>query len=127
MAMPQSGQWRTGGRGVRDMQSTLASGRWRDLIQINQIRGKPRKLVLVCDLSQCRGWTGPENPPMWWEISTAPFDQDLELAVIDSDGPHALVFPCRRILGGWMKAETKERLDVHPTHWRAWDAHGQSR
>ena len=55
---------------------------------------------------------------MWQQVSTAPFDCDLELAVIDDDGPHALVFPCRRILNGWMKAETKERLDVRPTHWR---------
>jgi hypothetical protein len=57
---------------------------------------------------------------MWQRVSTAPFDRDLELAVIDDDGPHALVFPCRRILGGWMKVETKERLDVRPTHWRDW-------
>jgi hypothetical protein len=42
------------------------------------------------------------------------------LAVIDDDGPHALVFPCRRILNGWMNADTKERLDVRPTHWREW-------
>jgi hypothetical protein len=59
---------------------------------------------------------------MWQHVSTAPFDRDLELAVIDDDGPHALVFPCRRILNGWMKAETKERLDVRPTHWRDWQA-----
>lgn len=57
---------------------------------------------------------------MWREISTAPFDRDLELAVLDTDGAHALVFPCRRIVGGWMKAGTRERLDVHPTHWRDW-------
>jgi hypothetical protein len=57
---------------------------------------------------------------MWQHVSSAPFDRDLELAVIDDDGPHALVFPCRRISGGWMKAETKERLDVRPTHWREW-------
>jgi hypothetical protein len=60
---------------------------------------------------------------MWQPIASAPFDCDLELAVLDSDGPHALVFACRRILGGWMKMETRERLDVHPTHWRRWDAH----
>jgi isoaspartyl peptidase/L-asparaginase-like protein (Ntn-hydrolase superfamily) len=53
-------------------------------------------------------------------ISTAPFDRDLELAVIDDDGPHALVFPCRRILRGWVKSETEERVDVHPMHWRDW-------
>jgi hypothetical protein len=57
---------------------------------------------------------------MWQHVSTAPFERDLELAVIDGDGPHTLVFPCRRILSGWMNVETKERLDVHPTHWREW-------
>lgn len=58
---------------------------------------------------------------MWHHIANAPFDRDLELAVLDEEGPHALVFPCRRILNGWMNAATRERLDVHPTHWRAWD------
>jgi hypothetical protein len=57
---------------------------------------------------------------MWQHVSTAPFDRDLELAVIDNDGLHALVFPCRRIPSGWMKVETRERLDVRPTHWREW-------
>jgi hypothetical protein len=57
---------------------------------------------------------------MWQPISTAPFDRDLELAVIDEEGAHALVFPCRRILNGWMNSETRERLDIHPTHWRGW-------
>jgi len=61
---------------------------------------------------------------MWQIISSAPFDRDLELAVIDEDGPHALVFPCRRILNGWMNAATKERLDIHPTHWRQWAGEG---
>ena len=58
---------------------------------------------------------------MWNPISTAPFDRDLELAVIDADGTHALVFACRRALSGWMNADTKERLDVRPTHWRDWE------
>ena len=56
----------------------------------------------------------------WHGISTAPFDRDLELAVLDTDGPHALVFPCRRILRGWVKAETRKIIDVRPTHWREW-------
>jgi len=60
---------------------------------------------------------------MWRDISTAPFDRDLELAVLDGDGAHALVFACRRIVGGWMNAETRARIDVHPTHWREW--HGR--
>jgi hypothetical protein len=57
---------------------------------------------------------------MWKSISTAPFDRDLELAVIDKDGLHALVFPCRRILRGWINSETEEWVEVHPTHWRDW-------
>jgi hypothetical protein len=60
---------------------------------------------------------------MQWEpISTAPFDRELELAVFDRDGPHALAFACRRIVGGWISAETKQHVDVRPTHWREWDA-----
>ena len=56
----------------------------------------------------------------WQRISNAPFERDLELAVIDADGPHVLVFPCRRILAGWINAESKKCIDVRPTHWREW-------
>ena len=61
---------------------------------------------------------------MWQPINTAPFDRDLELAVIDCDEPHTLVFPCRRVLKGWVNAETKSRIDVQPTHWREWKLAG---
>ena len=60
--------------------------------------------------------------PGWHTIHTAPFDLDLELAVIDAEGPHALVFPCRRGFPGWVKAGTNERVDVRPTHWRQWNS-----
>jgi hypothetical protein len=56
----------------------------------------------------------------WNLIDTAPFDHDLELAVIDSEGAHALSFPCRRIEGGWIEVETKKRLYMRPSHWRNW-------
>ena len=74
------------------------------------------------DLRQSPAPGAGQGYGMWQQIATAPFDADIELAVMDSDGAHALVFPCRRILGGWMNAETKERLEVHPTHWRGWQA-----
>lgn len=57
---------------------------------------------------------------MWHQISSAPFDRDLELAVLDRDGAHALIFPCQRVLTGWIKAATRERVEVSPTHWREW-------
>jgi hypothetical protein len=57
---------------------------------------------------------------MWHDILTAPFDRDLELAVIDNNGAHPVTFACRRVVGGWVKADIKRRIDVRPTHWRDW-------
>ncbi len=59
---------------------------------------------------------------VWQPITTAPYERDLELAVIETDEPHALVFPCRRVLSGWINAATNERIEVRPTHWRPWPA-----
>lgn len=56
----------------------------------------------------------------WERIETAPFDRDLELAVIEGNAIHKLIFPCRRVLGGWVKAGLTDRISVQPTHWRAW-------
>ncbi|MDL2409205.1 hypothetical protein PY650_26935 [Rhizobium calliandrae] len=57
---------------------------------------------------------------MWQLIVEAPFAEDIELAVIDDEGVHSLIFPCQRIPAGWINAKTREILDVHPTHWRMW-------
>ena len=63
-----------------------------------------------------------DDATMEWErIDTAPFDHDVEIAVIDGKGEHALVFPCRRIIGGWANAQTRKQLHyILPTHWRDW-------
>jgi len=68
----------------------------------------------------------PHIANMWTNIAEAPYGRDIELAVIDEEGPHALVFPCRRIASGWMNAFTKERVDVRPTHWREWKGSGHA-
>jgi len=57
----------------------------------------------------------------WQPDRTAPFDCELELAVIDYNGPQDLVFPSHRVLNGWVKAETWKRIEVYPTHWRRWN------
>ncbi|RWB73349.1 MAG: hypothetical protein EOQ50_16740 [Mesorhizobium sp.] len=57
---------------------------------------------------------------MWKPIRSAPFICVLELAVINEDGEHKLVFPCRRIPSGWQDAKTGRPLEVYPTHWREW-------
>ena len=56
----------------------------------------------------------------WHPIATAPFDQDLELAVVEHGDAHALVVRCRRLRHGWADAATGKSLDVNPTHWRYW-------
>lgn len=62
-----------------------------------------------------------EHSSMEWQpITSAPFDRDLELAVIEAGEVSALVFPCRRVLRGWVKAATSAPVNVHPTHWRDW-------
>jgi hypothetical protein len=57
---------------------------------------------------------------VWHPISTAPFDRDLELGIADSSSVRAIPLRARRILGGWIKAETKTQVAVCPTHWRDW-------
>jgi hypothetical protein len=57
---------------------------------------------------------------LWQPIATAPFDRDLEVAVVEGADVHALVVSCRRSPQGWLNAATGKRIDVNPTHWRAW-------
>jgi hypothetical protein len=58
----------------------------------------------------------------WLPISLAPQDGDLEVCVIDRDGVHALVFPCRRAGPDWINARSGTFVEIHPTHYRAWRA-----
>ncbi len=63
------------------------------------------------------------HAPMEWQpIESAPFDRDLEVAVLEAAEIHRLVFPCRSVLRGWVNAKTASTLTIHPTHWRQWDA-----
>jgi hypothetical protein len=58
----------------------------------------------------------------WKLIDTAPFERDLELAVIDGGGTQVVAFPCRRLMeNGWLDAETNKQIYyMRPTHWRDW-------
>ncbi|RUV86065.1 MAG: hypothetical protein EOQ55_01840 [Mesorhizobium sp.] len=57
---------------------------------------------------------------MWNPIISAPPGRSLELAVIDQDGVHPLVFPCEKGSMGWRNVVTGARVEIRPTHWRAW-------
>jgi hypothetical protein len=60
---------------------------------------------------------------MWHYIGSIediPIDRDLLLAVMDGDGMHELVFPCRRLGRSFVDAKTRRSVEVRPTHWREW-------
>jgi hypothetical protein len=46
----------------------------------------------------------------WKPIDTAPFNRDLELAVLDSTGTHIVAFPCRLTGNGWIDTETNKQV-----------------
>jgi hypothetical protein len=69
-----------------------------------------------------RTWREEHSAVDWQSIDTAPFGQDLQLSVIEDGEVHALVFPCRRTDGGWLRDLTKQMVSVRPTHWRAWQS-----
>ena len=87
----------------------------------------PKRLRNPNLLNSDRSWRGQPRPMfVWHPISTAPFDRDLELGVVDLNDVRAIPFPCRRVIGGWIKAETETRIDPCPTHWRDWYTDGSA-
>jgi hypothetical protein len=58
---------------------------------------------------------------MWQDISTAPPEQYLAIAAIDTE-VQAMMFPCVLTIDGWLNAETMKQLEISPTHWRKWPA-----
>ena len=60
-------------------------------------------------------------PDKWLPVSIAPPGIDLEVCVIDKQGIHALVFPCRKNGNDWIDASTRKWVDIEPTHWRVWN------
>jgi len=83
--------------------------------------GAPRRISDSHDIDQNAVAAAEYDHAMWQRISTAPFDRDLQLGVIEGEDVHALVFPCRRVADGWVSATTGQRVAVSPTHWRNWD------
>lgn len=97
------------------------ANRWAMLARSYEFAESLERFLVDLSRTDVKKQHQPNQQADWQPIATAPFDRDLCLAVIDQRGvAHALVFSCRRILGGWLKAETKARIDVDPTHWQEW-------
>jgi hypothetical protein len=117
---------------MADSWLTLAAQRLKNIEKARKnLRGDPKQKVaeLLSDavlhagrcLDQNARLAGTETSTKEWQsLAGAPFDRDLEVAVINYDGTHALAFPCRRVRGGWVNAKTMKPVLVYPTHWRQW-------
>lgn len=53
----------------------------------------------------------------WREIGCAPFDREIEVAILDEDVSVA-GGSCLRHGDGWLDAATLEPIEVTATHWR---------
>ena len=62
----------------------------------------------------------------WHPISTAPFNQDLELRVVEAEKIVTLKFPCRQTnTGEWINTDLGLPVKIQPVEWRVWQ-HRQS-
>jgi hypothetical protein len=62
----------------------------------------------------------------WRPASTAPYNQDLELRVVEDGATSALPFLCRHTNADeWINVDLGVPLQIRPVEWRAW-LHGKS-
>ena len=62
----------------------------------------------------------------WHPISTAPYNRNLELQIVEATRMIALPFPCRHTNGGdWINVDLGTRIQIQPVSWRVWQ-HSQS-
>ncbi len=62
----------------------------------------------------------------WFPVSIAPTDQALELCVIEGAETCVLVFPCQKVGRNWVDCESRQVVDIEPTHWRPWAGQGET-
>lgn len=53
----------------------------------------------------------------WREIATAPFDREIEVAIIDGD-TNVWGASCVRHGDSWFDTETLRPVEIRATHWR---------
>jgi len=59
-----------------------------------------------------------KQSPAWQTIVTAPFDRDIEVAVLNERGYEVFALFVRRTQAGWLANRIDDFLAIAPTHWR---------
>ena len=58
----------------------------------------------------------------WRQISTAPYNQALEIRIVDEGELVALAFPCLRTNEeAWINVDLGTQIEVQPVEWRIWE------
>ena len=62
-----------------------------------------------------------QHPSRWHPVSTAPYNQDLELRVSEDGMIIKMPFPCRQTNEDeWINVDLGVPLRIQPVEWRAW-------
>ena len=57
----------------------------------------------------------------WRQISTAPYNQELELRITENGETVTLEFPCLRTNeDAWINVDLGSEIKVQPVYWRMW-------
>jgi hypothetical protein len=75
-----------------------------------------------------RDWTGRIRDVIshlhwsgWRPASTAPYNQDLELRIVEDGKAITLPFPCRHTNEGeWINVDLGTTMQIQPVSWRVW-------
>jgi hypothetical protein len=63
-------------------------------------------------------WPGLSH---WRQMSTAPYNQELELRITDNGETEILEFPCLRTNEeSWINVDLGTEIKIQPVEWRAW-------
>ncbi|WP_341988070.1 hypothetical protein [Azorhizobium sp. AG788] len=48
------------------------------------------------------------------------------MCVIEGAETCVLVFPCQKVGRNWVDCESRQVVDIEPTHWRPWAGQGET-
>ncbi len=110
-----------------DMENSSGMAMSKDWIEKLKKRLPPRLGHAISDAEQAiDSLTLHVHLSRWHPISTAPFNQDLELRVVEAEKIATLKFPCRQTnTGEWINTDLGLPVKIQPVEWRVWQ-HRQS-
>lgn len=87
---------------------------------------KIKRVISVAVAKTINFFTQNERLSHWRPISTAPFNQELELRIAEDGSISTLEIPCLQTNEGvWIDVDLGTEIHINPVEWRVW-LHGAS-